>query len=203
MNGSTQVDFEHTGPGLPAGELLRRYWQPVFVSEELPVAHPKPLKILGEQFTLYRGEDNVARVVEGRCPHRGLVLSVGKVEGDSIRCRYHGWKIDPTGQCVEQPFEPKSFAAKVRVRSYPVEEYFGLIWVYFGPTPTPPLPRWPSLEHCGYFHVVELRKWNYFHDLRTRSTTCTSDGCMPRASIRTPPTPGKFRPPRRSRPISA
>lgn len=165
MSGSPSVDFEHTGPGRPAGELLRRFWQPVFVSEELLVAHPKPLKILGEELTLYRGEDKVARVIDGRCPHRGLVLSVGKVEGCRIRCRYHGWNFDETGQCVEQPFESKSFAAKVRVRSYPVEEYFGLIWVYLGPAPTPPLPRWPSLEHCGYFHVVELRKWNYFHDL--------------------------------------
>lgn len=165
MNASTNVDFEHTGPDRPAGALLRRFWQPVHVSEDLKVAHPIPLKILGEEFTLYRGEDRVARIVDGRCPHRGLVLSVARVEGCALRCRYHGWKFDETGQCVEQPFEQKSFAAKVRVRSYPVEEYFGLVWAYLGPEPAPPLPKWPSLEGYGYFHVVELRKWNYFHDL--------------------------------------
>lgn len=165
MSRLTDVDFEHTGPGTPAGALLRRFWQPVFVSEELKVAHPVPLKILGEELTLYRGEDNVARIIEGRCPHRGLVMSVGKVEGDSIRCRYHGWKFDASGQCDEQPFEPKCFASKVRLHSYQVEEYFGLIWAYLGADPAPPLPRWPELERYGYFHVVELRKWNYFHDL--------------------------------------
>ncbi|WP_330085098.1 Rieske 2Fe-2S domain-containing protein [Methylocystis iwaonis] len=165
MSSLTDVDFEHTGPGCSAGVLLRRFWQPVFVSEELKVAHPVPLKILGEELTLYRGEDNVAHIVEGRCPHRGLVLSVGKVEGDSIRCRYHGWQFDASGRCVEQPFEPKCFSSKVRLRSYPVEEYFGLIWAYLGPDPAPPLPRWPGLERYGYFHVVEQRKWNYFHDL--------------------------------------
>lgn len=165
MTRSPDIDFEHTGPGFLAGDLLRRFWQPVFVSAELKVAHPVPLKILGEDFAMYRGEDNVVRVLDALCPHRGLVLSVGKVEGNRIRCRYHGWSFGPTGQCVEQPFEPKSFASKVRVRSYPVEEYFGLIWVYFGPDPAPALPRWPTLEPYGYFHITELRKWNYFHDL--------------------------------------
>ncbi len=165
MRVSANVDFEHTGPGLPAGELLRRFWQPVYISDDLKVAHPIPLEILGEEFTLYRGEDSVARLFDGRCPHRGLVLSVAKVEGCGLRCRYHGWKFDESGQCVEQPFEPKSFAGKIRVRRYPVEEYFGLIWAYFGSPPTPHLPKWPSLERYGYFHVVELRKWNYFHDL--------------------------------------
>ena len=165
MSVSSGIDFEHTGTGLLAGELLRRFWQPVFVSEELKPLHPVPLKILGQEFALYRGEDNIARVMDARCPHRGLVLSVGKVEGNTIRCRYHGWNFDSTGQCIEQPFEPKSSASKICVRSYPVEEYFGLIWAYFGSAPTPPFQRWPSLEDYGYFHIVDTRNWNYFHDL--------------------------------------
>jgi len=87
------------------------------------------------------------------------------VEGDCVRCRYHGWQYDQTGQCVEQPGEAQSFAAKIRIASYPVQEYFGLIWVYLGDAPVPELPRWPELEPYGRFHVVELRRWNYFHDL--------------------------------------
>ena len=94
-----------------------------------------------------------------------MLLSVGIVEGDCVRCRYHGWQYDESGQCVDQPAEPKSFAAKVQIASYPVEEYFGFIWVYLGESPVPELPRWPELEEYGRFHVVELRKWNYFHDL--------------------------------------
>lgn len=165
MEPERHADFEHTGPSTPAGRLLRRFWHPVFVSEDLKPACAVPLKVMGDELTLYRGEDGVARILEGRCAHRGLLLSVGRVEEDCLRCRYHGWKYDPSGQCVEQPAERKSFAAKVRIASYPVEEYFGFVWVYLGEPPAPNLPRWPELESYGRFHVVELRKWNYFHDL--------------------------------------
>ena len=94
-----------------------------------------------------------------------MLLAVGIVEGDCVRCRYHGWQYDQSGQCVDQPAEPKSFAAKVQIASYPVEEYFGFIWMYLGESPVPELPRWPELDEYGRFHIVELRKWNYFHDL--------------------------------------
>lgn len=165
MDSSRHVDFEHTGPSTPAGRLLRRYWHPVFISDDLKPGQAAPLKVMSQELTLYRGEDGVARILEGRCAHRGLLLSVGKIEGNCVRCRYHGWSFDGSGQCVEQPFERKSFAAKVRIASYPVEEYFGFIWVYLGEPPAPGLPRWPELEQYGWFHIVELRKWNYFHDL--------------------------------------
>jgi 5,5'-dehydrodivanillate O-demethylase len=165
MEAAKPVDFEHTGPGTLAGRILRQSWQPVYVGEDLKAGHAVPLKILHEELTLFRGEDGVARVIDGRCAHRGVLLSVGMVEGNCVRCRYHGWKFDPTGQCVDQPAERKSFASKVRIASYPTEEYFGFIWAFLGEGEAPPLPRWPELEVYGRFHVVELRKWNYFHDL--------------------------------------
>ena len=165
MNSLKDADFEHTGPGRPAGYLLRQWWQPVYASEELEPGRAVPLKILHEELTLYRGEDGTPHIVAGRCAHRGVLLSVGIVEGDCVRCRYHGWQYDETGQCVDQPAEPKSFADKVRIASYPVEEYLGFIWVYLGEPPVPELPRWPELEEHGRFHVIEHRKWNYFHDL--------------------------------------
>ncbi|MBX7432662.1 Rieske 2Fe-2S domain-containing protein [Mycobacterium sp. Y57] len=165
MNTLKDADFEHTGPARPAGHLLRQRWQPVYAAEDLEPGHAVPLKILHEELTLYRGVDGEPHIVAGRCAHRGVLLSVGMVEGDCIRCRYHGWQYDGSGQCVDQPAEPKSFAKKIRIPSYPVEEYFGFIWVYLGHAPVPELPRWPELEEYGRFHVVELRKWNYFHDL--------------------------------------
>ena len=165
MDSVKNADFEHTGPGRPAGQMLRRRWQPVYVAEDLPLGRAVPLKILHEELTLYRGDDGAAHVIAGRCAHRGVLLSVGIVEGDCVRCRYHGWQYDQSGQCVDQPAEPKSFAAKVQIASYPVEEYFGFIWAYLGGSPVPELPRWPELEEYGRFHIVELRKWNYFHDL--------------------------------------
>jgi 5,5'-dehydrodivanillate O-demethylase oxygenase subunit len=161
----TSADFEHTGPGRPAGHLLRQRWQPVYPADDLPPGRAVPLKILHTELTLYRDDDGVAHIVAGRCAHRGLLLSVGIVEGNCVRCRYHGWQYDETGQCVDQPAEPNSFAAKVQIASYPVEEYFGFIWVYLGESPVPELPRWPELENYGRFHITDLRKWNYFHDL--------------------------------------
>jgi 5,5'-dehydrodivanillate O-demethylase len=165
MNSLKDTDFEHTGPGRPAGHLLRQCWQPVYAADELEPGRAVPLKILHEELTLYRGADGAPHIIAGRCAHRGVLLSVGIVEGDCVRCRYHGWQYDHTGQCVDQPAEPRSFAAKVRIASYPVEEYLGFIWVYLGESPVPELPRWPELESYGRFHVIELRKWNYFHDL--------------------------------------
>jgi 5,5'-dehydrodivanillate O-demethylase oxygenase subunit len=165
MSSLKDADFEHTGPGRPAGYLLRQRWQPVYAADELEPGRAVPLKILHEELTLYRGEDGRPHIVAGRCAHRGVLLSVGIIEGNSVRCRYHGWQYDETGQCVDQPAEPKCFAAKVQIASYPVEEYLGFIWVYLGESPVPELPRWPELEQYGRFHVIERRKWNYFHDL--------------------------------------
>jgi 5,5'-dehydrodivanillate O-demethylase len=79
-----------------------------------------PIRIMSEDFTLYRGEGGTPHVVAYRCAHRGTQLSTGWVEADCLRCFYPGWKYDGSGQCVEQPAEDASFAQKVRIRSYPV-----------------------------------------------------------------------------------
>ena len=79
--------------------------------------HPKPLEILGEKFTIYRGEDGIAHITNARCPHRGALMSLGWVEGDGIRCRFHGWRFDGTGQCDEQPNEDRPFCARVKLKN--------------------------------------------------------------------------------------
>src|SRR4029453_13891072 len=94
---------ENTGPGTPAGKYLRRFWQPVYHSVDLKAGAPVPLRILGEDFTLYRGESGGPHLVAPRCPHRGTRLSLGHIEGDALRCFYHGWKFAPDGKCIEQP----------------------------------------------------------------------------------------------------
>lgn len=158
------VDLFRVGPGALAGRFLRRFWHPVFRAEDLLPGWTKPLRILGEDFTLYRGEDGAAHAVAFRCAHRGTQLSVGWVEGDCIRCFYHGWKYDASGQCVEQPAEKESFADKVRIRSYPTEEYLGLVFAYLGEGDAPPLPRYPALEREGELEVTSY-EWpsNYFY----------------------------------------
>ena len=126
------ADFEHTGPGTLAGRYLRRFWQPFYRSQDLKSGMAMPVKVMNEEFTLYRGETGTPHLVGFRCAHRGTQLSSGWIEGDSLRCRYHGWVYDSSGQCVEQPAEPEPFCQRIKVRGYPVKEYLGLIFVYLG-----------------------------------------------------------------------
>jgi 5,5'-dehydrodivanillate O-demethylase len=164
------MDFSemvHTGPGTLAGRYLRMFWQPVCCSYELPVGRALPIRIMGEDFTLYRGDSGIPYLLGPRCAHRGTQLSAGWVEGECIRCFYHGWKYDGTGQCVEQPAEDHAFAEKVRVPGYPVKEYIGLIFAYVGEGEPPPFPRYPILESTEIsLDVAGLRRiCNYFNNI--------------------------------------
>src|SRR5262245_38793653 len=84
------TDLEHVGPGMLAGRYLRRFWHPVQRVEDLPAGRARPIKVLGEPFTLYRGHTGAPHLAQFRCAHRGVQLSIGWVEDDCIRCRYHG-----------------------------------------------------------------------------------------------------------------
>src|SRR5688572_12594377 len=75
----TVEDVEKTGPGTLAGRYLRHFWHPIMTASRLPVNRAKPIHLLGESFTLYRGADGTPRLTEFRCPHRGTQLSTGSV----------------------------------------------------------------------------------------------------------------------------
>ena len=160
-------DFISAGPETLAGKFLRRFWQPVYCAHEILSGRAVPIRVMGENFTLYRGENGTPHLVGDRCAHRGTQLSVGWIEGDSIRCFYHGWKYDASGQCVEQPAEPKSFTNDMRIPSYPVQEYLGLIFAYFGEGEPPPLNRFPKFEDPQY--VVDAIRFdricNYYNNI--------------------------------------
>ncbi len=168
MSSTDYTDFAHVGPATLAGRYLRRFWHPVYRSADLVPGRPVRLEVLSEHFTLYRGESGEAFLLVDRCPHRQTSLAHGWVEGDRIRCFYHGWVFDGAGQCVEQPAEKASFAAKVKVCSYPLKDYMGLIFAYLGEGAPPPFPRYPEIEEaqadiavnrhvvpCNYFQRVE------------------------------------------------
>jgi 5,5'-dehydrodivanillate O-demethylase oxygenase subunit len=161
-------DFAHCGPGTLAGRYLRRFWHPVQISGALQAGRPMRAQLLGEFFTLWRGESGTVNLVQDRCPHRQTLLSLGWVAGENIRCFYHGWEFNGGGQCVAQPAEKANFATKVRIRSYPAREYLGLIFAYLGEGEPPEFRHFPELEDsaagvtvhshpvpCNYFQRVE------------------------------------------------
>ncbi len=137
-----------TGPGTPGGELLRRYWQPVAISRQLPPGGPpQALRILGEDLVLFRDEKGRPGLMALRCAHRQADLSYGRIENGGLRCIYHGWLWDVEGRCLEQPAEPEKGKHRdaVRQKAYPVTERGGGIWAYMGPGEPPVFPDYPAL----------------------------------------------------------
>ena len=132
-----------TGVGHPAGELLRRYWQPVALVDELEQRRPVvPVKVMGEDLVLFRAQDGELGLVGRYCPHRGADLCYGRIEDGGLRCVFHGWLFDKTGQCLEQPAEPENSKMYKRIKTagYPVEQKNGIVFAYMGPGGAPGFP---------------------------------------------------------------
>ena len=150
MEGKLQFpDLEKVGLGTPAGRYLRMFWHPVMRGSDMQTKTAKPIEVLGEKFTLYRDAGGEFHLTQFRCPHRGAPLSLGWIEDDSIRCRYHGWRFDGTGQCVEQPNVELSNADRVKLRTYPTKEYLGLVFAYLGEGKPPSFVQYPDLDRPG------------------------------------------------------
>jgi len=148
------------GPGTPAGQLLRRYWQVVAAASELSDEKPKKrVRVLGEDLVLYRDRSGTYGLVGEHCSHRGASLYYGFVEEDGIRCSYHGWKYDACGKCVEQPFESPEveFKEKIQHPAYPVVKQAGLLFAYMGPAEKKPiLPKWDLAVRQDGLRRVEI-----------------------------------------------
>ena len=125
-----------TTPGTAAGALMRRYWQPAALVDELSTNRPvKALRLLGEDLTLYKDLSGTFGLVDRHCPHRRASLFFGRNEECGLRCVYHGWKFDVAGNCVDMPNEPleSRFKDKIHQQSYPTLELGGVVWAYLGP----------------------------------------------------------------------
>src|SRR5438067_10745415 len=124
------------------GNLLRQYWMPLMMSSELPSPDCPPvrIRILGENLIAFRTTSGEVGVIQNNCPHRGASLFFGRNEEEGLRCVYHGWKFDVSGQCVDMPSEPaeSNFKEKIRTTAYPCVERGGVVWAYMGPRETPP-----------------------------------------------------------------
>ena len=147
--GSYNARLTEVGPGTPMGEALRRYWHPIAASATLTPDVPHRTRVLGEDLIVFRDGQGRPGVVTERCAHRGSSLYYGRIEENGIRCCYHGWKFDVQGHCLEQACEPDRGRRRDVVRQpwYPVEERYGLVFVYMGPPERKPaLPRYDALE---------------------------------------------------------
>ena len=150
------------GPGTPMGELMRRYWQPVLLSWELPEPDCAPVRvrILGEDLVGFRDTSGRIGLLTEFCAHRRTSLWLGRNEEDGLRCVFHGWKYDVTGQCIDQPnvLPEYEFKDRVTVRAYPTQEMGGVIWAYMGwgaakgKQPPPPSFEW-TRQPPTHLHV--------------------------------------------------
>ena len=143
------------GPGTACGDLMRRYWQPVALLDEFdphlfPEMAARPLKavrLLGQDFVLFRDDSGRFGLLDRDCPHRGADLKFARFEGDGIRCPFHGWKFDATGRCLETPAEPvgSTLCQRVRQGSYPLRIAAGVVFAWLGPEGVPP-PALPAFD---------------------------------------------------------
>ena len=169
------------GPSTPCGQVMRHYWHPVALLDEFnPALDPrmgvravKAVKLLGQDLVLFKNAQGEFGLLDRDCPHRGADLAYGRNEGDGLRCPFHGWKFDVTGQCLETPAEPKGsvLCTRIKQRNYPVQERSGILFAWMGvegSTP-PPLPEldcfkapgthtfaFKGLWHCNWLQAFEV-----------------------------------------------
>ena len=137
-----------TGPGTPMGELMRRYWIPALLLEEIPEPDSPPVRVrlLGEELVAFRDSEGRIGLLDEHCAHRGASLYFGRNEECGLRCIYHGWKYDVDGNVLDTPAEPagSDFKKKIRQTAYPTREAAGVIYAYLGPRDK--MPLFPNYE---------------------------------------------------------
>jgi len=150
---SNDVDDEITrvGPSTPAGEYLRRYWHPVFLSKDLG-EQPVAIKILDEELVIFRDKSGNLGLVHKHCPHRQASLEFGMCTDNGIQCCYHGWHFAADGSILDVPGQPQKAANmikdRVRLGAYPTHEYKGLIFTYMGPIES--IPEFPVYDSFDF-----------------------------------------------------
>ena len=159
------------GRGAPMGDMMRRYWMPVVPANDIAAdGDPQRVRLLGEDLILFRATDGQLGLVPEACPHRGVSLFFGRNEQNGLRCVYHGWKYDVSGNCVDMPSEPEesNFKNKIPAQGYAVREHGGVVWAYMGGGDPPGLPEfeWTMVpedqrnlsiaqRHCNWLQALE------------------------------------------------
>jgi nitrite reductase/ring-hydroxylating ferredoxin subunit len=147
-----------TGPGTAMGDLWRRFWVPALLAEELPAPDCPPVRVrlMGEDLVAFKDSEGQVGLLDAHCPHRLADLFFGRNEECGLRCVYHGWKFDVTGECVDMPNEPaeSNFKSKIKTTAYPCREWGGLVWAYLGPK-----EKMPELPHLGWALVPDAHRY--------------------------------------------
>jgi len=160
------------GPNDPCGKLMRMYWQPAALVDELQGPRPiRPVKLLGEDLVMFRDQQGRYGLIDRHCAHRGADLSFGRLENGGLRCAFHGWLFDATGQCLETPAEPKDskLCFGIKQRAYPVVEKSGILWAFLGEGEPPAFPEldcfvapeshvfaFKGLWECNWLQALEV-----------------------------------------------
>jgi len=137
-------------------------WYPVAWSFELKAGEVAKCRYFGQDLVVFRGESGQASVLDAYCPHLGAHLGVGgKVEGDAIRCPFHGWKFSGEGDCLAIPYA-KRIPPSAKAKAYPSEEIGGLIWAWYHPEDAPPMfdpPEIPEFGEAGWMADWKHYEW--------------------------------------------
>ena len=164
--------LSRVGPGTPMGELMRRFWQPILLSDEVPDRDGPPtrVRLLGEDLVAFRDSNGDVGMIDAFCPHRRAGLFFGRNEEQGLRCVYHGWKFDVSGACVDMPSEPmeSNFKDKVKIRAYPTVEAGDCIFVYMGPPEVqPPFPHleWTRVPSANRLVMRWIQDSNYMQTI--------------------------------------
>ena len=168
------------GPGTPCGQLMRHYWQPVALVDEFDprldermLQRPlKAVRLLGQDFILFKDDQQRWGLLDRDCPHRNADLSFARHEGDGVRCPFHGWKFDANGRCLDTPGEPvgSRLCERVQQGAYPVIERSGVLFAWLGePGKAPPFPEfdcfaapgthtfaYKGMWHCNWLQAFEV-----------------------------------------------
>ncbi len=172
MGQESNNEITLVGADQPAGRVLRQYWMPAALSDELAGARPVvPVTLMGEKLVLFRDESGTLALMGRHCPHRGADMCFGRLENNGLRCPFHGWHFDVNGQCVEQPAEPEGsrMHENIRAVSYPVVEINGVIFAFMGKGKPPELPSldcfvapdshvfaFKGLWQCNWLQALEV-----------------------------------------------
>jgi 5,5'-dehydrodivanillate O-demethylase len=154
--------LHQTAPDTLMGQLLRRFWHPVALSADLKAGEARPLRIMSENLTLYRGRSGKPYLIGGRCAHRCSVLHTGVIDGEELQCMYHGWRYNGDGVCTDIPAEKEKRPTTIRIAGYPVREYGGLVFAYLGAQPAPDfeLPRKDVFEDKSRHVFAKREVWD-------------------------------------------